>query len=254
MRRAGLIVAAAVGGLSIAAAALWLVAFRDTADPVSVGEAVTSFRSDTEPAPHTTSPIPEGVYVYATHGYERTDALNGVVHRYPRRSTIAVRATGCGITLTWRVLEGRSTRWTNCVTPAGWMLHSQDERHTFFGHTQRTTYVCEDTFIRPVSTSVGDRWSVSCTTGDTLEKGTASVVGTTTSDVGGSQAELQDIAKSTAFTGSIRGTSQYDFWFDRTGVPVRIVMISHTTNGSPIGDVHYSEVVTLRLLSLEPRR
>ena len=235
--------------------AVWFLAFRDTAEPVTVGEAVTSFRTDTESASGSTSPIPEGVYVYATRGYEHTDALNGVTHRYPTRSTIAVRARGCGTTLTWRVLQGRSTTWTYCTTPSGWVLHSQDERHTFFGHTERTTYVCEDTLIRPTTTAVGDTWSVSCATGDTLEKGGATLVAATMLSIGGAHVAARDIRKTTTFTGSIRGTSRYDFWFgDRTGVPVRIVMVSHTTNGSPIGDVHYSEVVALRLLALEPRR
>jgi hypothetical protein len=31
-------------------------------------------------------------------------------------------------------------------------------------------------------------------------------------------------------------------------------MISHTTNDSPVGDVHYEEDVTLVLTSLKPRR
>src|SRR5262249_1150160 len=158
-------------------------------------------------------------------------------HSYPPRSTIAVRATGCGMTLNWRVLHGRSTRWTYCVTSAGWVLHSQDERHTFFGHNERTTYVCEDTLIRPAATSVGDHWTGSCTTGEGLERGAATVVSTATFEVEGSQVHARDVRKTTTFTGSIRGMSRYDFWFDeQTGVPVRVVMVSHTTNGSPIGD------------------
>jgi hypothetical protein len=37
-------------------------------------------------------------------------------------------------------------------------------------------------------------------------------------------------------------------------MPVRIVMVSRTTNDSPVGDVHYEEDVTLLLMSLTPRR
>jgi hypothetical protein len=67
---------------------------------------------------------------------------------------------------------------------------------------------------------------------------------------------VRHVRKVTAFTGSIRGSSRYDFWFqarDRLP-PVRIVMRSHTTNDSPVGDVHYEEDVTLVLNSLTPRR
>lgn len=242
------------GALAIAGVGLWLAVFRDTAEPVSVAEAVTSFRADTEPTP-TTSAIPEGVYVYATDGYEKTDALTGVTHRYPRRSTIVVAPADCGLSLDWRVLKGRSTTWIFCVTGGGWNLHSQDERHTFFGRTESTTYVCQNTPIRPSTLSLGSRWDVSCTTGDARESGTGTVVARERVRVAGSAVATRHVRKTTTFSGAIRGTSRYDFWFhERVGVPVKIIMSSRTTNDSPVGDVHYDEDVTLVLRSLTPRR
>jgi len=74
-------------------------------------------------------------------------------------------------------------------------------------------------------------------------------------DVAGTSVGAWHIRKSTVFRGAIRGASVYDFWFaERAAVPVRIRMVSHTTNDSPVGDVHYDENVTLRLRSLTPRR
>lgn len=72
-----------VGGLALAAVAAWLFLFRDSAEPVTVDDAVTSFRTETEPTPAAPSPIPERVYVYATSGYETTDARlpASVMHR-----------------------------------------------------------------------------------------------------------------------------------------------------------------------------
>jgi hypothetical protein len=240
----------------LVAVSTWLVAFRDTAEPVSVNEAVTSFRTETETTPHEPPPIPEGVYVYATEGFEKTDALTGVTHRYPRRSTITVAATGCGVSLTWRVLGGRSTEWLYCVVPQGFLLERQDERHTFYGRTERTTYTCETTPIKPAEPSVGMRWRVvDCGTGDTKERGVARVVGLPRVRVGAVTVRTVHVRKTTTFTGAIRGTSRHDIWFDAdSSVPVKLAMVSRTTNGSPIGDVHYEEVVALRLTSLEPRR
>jgi hypothetical protein len=254
VRRAGILAAGVVGVLAIAGVGVWLAFFRDTAEQVTVGEAVTSFRTETE-TPAAATPIPPGVYVYATRGYETTDALTGVTHRYPGRSTITVTAADCGVNLMWRVLKGRSTEWTFCVTGDGWELRAQDERHTFFGRTEATTYTCEDTPIRPVGTAVRS-WPVSCTTGDAAETGIAKVVPGAVLRVGDTLFPVRHVSKVTAFTGSIRGSSRYDFWFhvgDRLP-PVRIVMISHTTNDSPVGDVHYEEDVTLVLTSLKPRR
>jgi hypothetical protein len=97
---------------------------------------------------------------------------------------------------------------------------------------------------------------VSCSTGDATESGVARVVAGAVLRVGDMLFAVRHVRKVTAFTGSIRGSSRYDFWFqarDRLP-PVRIVMRSHTTNDSPVGDVHYEEDVTLVLNSLTPRR
>jgi hypothetical protein len=254
VRRAGLIAAGVVGVLVLAGLGAWLALFRDTAEPVSVEDAVTSFRTDTE-ATSALSPIGPGVYVYATRGYEETDALTGVTHRYPLRSTITVAAAECGMSLTWRVLKGRSTDWTFCVTDEGWDLRSQDERHMFFGHTETTTYTCENTPIRPVGPNLTS-WPVTCSTGDAEETGVARVVPGPILRIRDALYPVRHVRKATAFTGSVRGSARYDFWFHkRLGIPpLRIAMISRTTNDSPVGDVHYQEEVRLTLLSFRPRR
>jgi hypothetical protein len=252
VRRAGIVAAGILGVLAIAGVGVWVALFRDTAEPVTVGEAVTSFRTGTDTTPPAASSIPPGVYVYATRGYEKTDALTGVTHRYPLRSTITVTAADCGLSLTWRVLKGRSSEWTFCVTGDGWELRTQDERHTFFGRTETTTYTCENT---PVDAAVRS-WPVSCTTGNATETGVARVVPGAILRIGDMLFPVRHVRKVTAFTGSIRGSSRYDFWFQARDQlpPVRIVMISRTTNESPVGDVHYEEDVTLVLTSSKPRR
>ncbi len=166
------------------------------------------------------------MYVYATSGFEKTDALTGVTHRYPRRSTITVEPAECGMSLTWRVLDGRSTAWTYCVTDDGWMLRSQDERHTFFGRTERTTYVCDDTPIRPRVVSTAS-WPVTCSTETSQERGSARVVSRDLVRVGGERVAVEHIRKTTTISGDIRGTARHDLWFDsRSGIPVKVVMTS----------------------------
>ena len=254
MSRAAFIAAGVVAGIAILGVAAWFFLLRDATRPVGVEEAVTSFRTETELAPEGPSPIPEGVYVYETEGFEKTDALTGRTHRYPMRSTIAVRRAECGVSLLWRVLEGRSTEWTYCVTPDGWELRSQDERHTFFGRTERTTYLCSDTPIRPRA-AVPTRWDVSCATDGADEAGVGLIVGQDTLKVGGASVVTEHVRKRTTFSGDIRGFARHDLWFDtRSGFPVKMVMVSRTTNDSPVGDVTYDEDVTLILTSLEPRR
>jgi hypothetical protein len=247
--RAGIGVA---GGLAVAALAGWFFFLRDVAEPTTVGEAVTNFRGTEHGG---ASPVPAGVYVYRTDGFEKTDALTGVTHRYPKRSTITVTGDPCGVQMRWDVLEGRSTVWTFCIGSDGWALASQDERHTFFGRTEHTDYACTDSTVRPAGDVEGTTSPVSCATSDAEERGTARVVGHRRLGAGGREVPTVRLRKTSVYTGAIRGTSTYDFWLDRkTGVPVGVRMVSRTTNDSAVGDVHYEEVVMLRLVSLRPRR
>jgi hypothetical protein len=252
MSRGGIVAAGALAVVAVAGAAAWWFVLRDPTEPVDVEEAVTSFRTETEPGG--SSPIPEGVYVYDTDGFEKTSALTGKTHRYPKRSTITVTTTGCGARLLWQVLDGRSTEWVYCVTDDGWDVASQDERHTFFGTTERTTYTCESTPIRPTA-SPHSRWHVHCATDSAEEFGVGRLLGTERMRVAGNPVVAEHVSKKTTFSGEIRGFAKHDLWFDsKTGVPVKVVMVSRTTNDSPVGEVTYDEDVTLVLTSLEPRR
>jgi len=248
------IVAAVLAGIAVAGFAAWYLVFRDVAEPTTVGEAVTSFRGQTDQVPGP-SPVPVGVYVYATHGFEKTDALTGVTHRYPLRSTITVTKDPCGVQMRWDVLKGRSTTWTFCIGADGWVMTKQDERHTFFRVTEATTYVCSDAPFRSPGDMPGRRLRVTCATPSAKEFETQWVVGRESVPVRGKRVGAVHVRQTSTFGGDIHGVSAYDIWLDReSGVPVRLVMTSRTTNDSPVGDVHFEEVVTLRLTSLTPRR
>lgn len=252
MSRGGIVAAGAIVTAAVVGAAAWWFVLRDPTEPVDVEEVVTSFRTETEPG--SSSPIPEGVYVYETDGFERTDALTGKTHKYPKRSTLTVTAADCGARLLWQVLDGRSTEWVYCVTNDGWEVASQDERHTFFGTTERTTYGCENTLVLPAEGGP-TRWGVSCTTGDADETGVGVAIGAARFDVGGTKVVAEHVRRTTSFSGEIRGFAEHDIWFDsKSGVPVKMRMVSRTTNDSPVGDVTYDEDVTVVLTALEPRR
>ncbi|MCZ7590495.1 MAG: hypothetical protein M5U27_16895 [Gaiella sp.] len=247
-----------VGTAAVAAVAAagvlgaWWFLLRDVAEPATVGEAVAAYRQDGAGGRST---IPPGVYVYATDGSERVDALGGTTHRYPRTSTITVSAVPCGVRLRWDVLRGRSTAWTVCTGASGWTERSSHERHTFFGVTDATTYRCNGTPFRPAGDRPGTTFTVDCSTGKATEQGTGRVVRRQTVRVGGTPVPAVQVRTTTSFAGDTTGSATNDFWLAReTGLPVRIGMVSRTTTGSLVGDVHYEERVSLRLVSLTPRR
>jgi hypothetical protein len=254
----GWLAAGAVGVAAVAvsvAVGVWFFVRRDVAEPASVKDAIVAFREQEAAGAVRQSPIPTGVYVYATDGFERTDALGGVTHRYPATSSITVTADPCGVRLRWDVLRGRYTTWTACVRPEGWLQRTRDERHTFFGIADETIYRCTDTPFRPAGDTPGTAFTVSCTTGSATEHGRGRVVGREKLGVGDAEVECAHVRTVTTFGGATTGSATFDFWLARdTGLPVRVTMVSRTTNGSLIGDVHYDEDVSLELTSLTPRR
>lgn len=255
MGRTGCFVLALVAAAILAGAAIGLLlVLTRSAEPATVEDAVAAFRAELAGRPPADEPLPEGVYVYATDGYEKTDALTGVTNRYPSRSTIIVTRDACGYRMRWDVTDGRSTTWTVCTGPDGWTLASQDERHTFFGRTERTTYTCVDTPFRPLSLDPGVVFTVRCQTASSQERGTGRVVGRETLRVGDVESETIAIERSTRLSGKARGVTTHEVWLARTGVPVQLVMRTETVNDSPVGEVRYEEAVSLRLESLEPRR
>jgi hypothetical protein len=171
---------------------------------VTVAEAVTSFRTDTEPSSGGRSPIREGVYVYETNGFERADALTGKTHRYPKSSTITVTAADCGVSLHWQVLDA--------ADGVGLLR----ERRV----AGRAPHLFPEQATRAERRSVGEgpeRWAVSCTTGTADETGVGHA-GQERVEVGG-KAVLPGTQEDDVL-GEIRGFETRP-WFDRVRRPRR---------------------------------
>ena len=240
----------------VVVAAGWQLFLHDTAEPATVNDAVRRFRQDAMAATERERPgLVPGVYVYATSGSEKVDALGGTRHDYPARTTITVTRGGCGWKLRWEGLKTRSTTWERCSTSKGDVVRTTRETHRFFGTTQHTDYACGSTLERPAGDPVGKTWPFRCTTDGSTQKGAGRVVGRGLLSVGGARVAFVHVRWETVLVGKTSGTSEQDEWLDRaSGLPLRIILASETTTGSLIGDVHYQERVDLRLTSLLPRR
>jgi hypothetical protein len=249
--RRGFAALAALAVVAGALAAVWAFVLRDDSEPVSVEEAVESFEVGT-PEPRAGPGPDPGVYVYATTGGERIDALIGSSHDYPAETTITVEQGGCGVLLRWAPLVGRSTTWELCPEDGALSLAGYRETHTFFGQTERTSYRC-----RP-----GSAWSTlepaptrSCTTGETDEASSVDVLSTgEVVEIGGTAAGVVHVRTELNLTGRTTGTGVIESWLLENGLPARLVIRNDNSSESPIGDVHYTEEADLQLLSTEPQR
>lgn len=237
-------------------AVVWLAVFRDTAEPVSVEQAVADFRSEAATGPpEAWGDVLGGVYVYATEGFEEVDALFGSRHDYPPETSITVASGGCGVLLRWEPLEDRSTTWELCPGKESWAIAGYREVHTFFRSTRRTSYRCEPGSLWwPPRTDPGFTWKRRCSTGEITEAATGEVLGS--EPVGRAERiAATHLSLTTRLDGTTRGTGTFDVWLaEATGFPMRIAFTNDNRTSSPIGDVRYSERVELTLTSLEPER
>lgn len=252
MRRRILIGLGAVAAIAIAAAVVWGLVLRERAEPASVDEAVARFR---EEGRRSGTPIPAGVYLYATTGTESISALGGRRHRYPRRSSLTVTAGGCGMQLRWDVLRTRRTTWEVCPEDDGQRLAESVEAHNFVGRDDVTRWRCDATAWLPSDLTAGSATPHRCDGGDTVQRGLVTVIGVETLTVAGVPVETVRLRVDAAETGAARGPLLEERWLEpATGLPVRIRYRVRTENASPIGDVTFEERYELRLLSLRPRR
>jgi hypothetical protein len=222
----------------------------DTATPVSIADVVARFRQQA----HSREGF-DGVYVYVTRGDESIDALGGAHHRYPQRTSITAVGVKCGLRLHWDALKERTATWTLCTTPRGLELRGFAVSHRFFGQGDSTSYACAGSVLLPVNESVGAESPFRCRSDRGREIGTAKVVAFEAVPVGSAQREAVHVQTVAKVSGGDHGTETTDWWFDvRSGLPLQIGLVSGTSRGFALGDIHYREDATLRLVSTTPLR
>lgn len=230
------------------------VVLRDTAAPAALDDVLARYRAAAEAGG---SPVPAGVYLYATRGSESVSALGGATHRYPVRSTLTVTEAPCGMDLRWDALRTRSVTWRVCAAGPGGRtqrLRGWSERHQFFGQDDSTDWTCPDAAWLVAGAAPGDERPYRCDGGDTVQRGTLTVVGTEWLDVRGARVRAVRLRIVEDDSGGARGRVEEERWLEeQTGLPLRLRYRVRSVNDSPIGDVTFTEEYDLRLLSLEPR-
>jgi hypothetical protein len=267
-----LVVVAIVGGV------YWYLHVRTdhTTTAISVDQAVKDFRGasgptttaappgptttaaapdTTAPGPTTTAPAPvqpaPGVYRYTTTGSDSVDALGGASHQYPATSTITVTAEGCATTQRWAPAEERWDEITSCADGNGVQLQRFVAFHRFFGSDDVETSTCNGA-PRPIGAPAGTAWVTQCLTGDDTDTRTGTVVGTEQMTVDGAPVSVEHVAV-TIDDGDARDTQRTETWYlAGTDLVVRRVSDIATTEGSPVGDVDYTEHYEIALDSLSP--
>ncbi|HEX6424884.1 MAG TPA: hypothetical protein VFZ79_15480 [Acidimicrobiales bacterium] len=246
-----------------------VVVLRDPARPVSVEDAVDTYRdrddvADGDGGAHATgAPPPAGVYVYTTTGSEKVDALGGITHTYPATSTITVTADGDGcLAFRWAPLEQRRDEEVLCPDDdGGWSRVSTTLHHSFLDQDETRVSACDGPGFVPAPDGDGElAWSCesegSGRSGESLAEGTGRVVGTDTVAVEGVERAALHVRYEDEVTGETAGSGTLDRWYARDRFPLLLREVSSATSSSEtvIGTVTYQEDYELVLASWEPQR
>jgi hypothetical protein len=233
----------------VVAAGAVLLAFRDSATPVTeedVTGALVTVVGGGEPGDY-------GLYTYATDGFEQTDALTGALHEYPAETYLTIQPGGCGEIAAWQPLREHRTEWDFCAdgSLAGWTSFTE-----WFGVRNTDPWVCTD----PVApgTKPGDVWRTRCTNTNpehpAEQYAEYTVIGIETVSVDAQDVDTLHVRMTATSTGWIEGTLVSDTWtLPDTNLVVRRTWDYSTVQDTAVGKVHYDEQYEVLLTSLSPR-
>ena len=236
---AGAVVVVLLAGVAVA----WWVLTRPPR-PVSVNDAVNKFRTTQPTAPATARPAvlpahpPVGVYVYATKGSERVSA--GIVHHYPKQTTVTISVSGCGLQVRWDALAGRRSVAQLCVRDNGWQLVTYTDVHKFLYMEDVHSYACDS------PTPVAGGLASTCRGSDTVLTSTVQRLETT----GG----LRHVRVVQHGTGKSTSNGTIDAWLLPNGLPQRLDITDHGAQVVLGSTVTYDEKASFTLTSQTPRR
>ena len=229
--------------------------------PVTARAAATE-RASAPSAPPSSSASPaaepelqEGVYTFATEGFEATNALGGARHDYPKETPVTLRRSECGWTQRWQPLRERWDESAMCRTDVGLDVRTFTTYHEFFQKSQQQQFDCpEGSSVFRRDAPAGATWSWRCTAGSSAIDTVVTVVGPEAVVVEGREVPATKVHYESTLTGANRGTQVQDRWIRSDGLNLRIKTDIDAQSDSPFGVVHYEEHYVTTLAQLEPRR
>jgi hypothetical protein len=198
----------------------------------------------------------DGIYRYATEGFERIGGPLPGRLTYPSTTTITVESFGCTLSERWEARPERYAEWRYCVNGTTWRLRSVTDYHEFFGNAQRRVYRCSGRPVpRPAQIEAGFRWTDRCRARQTTAVARGEVIGIERVTVAGTRVPAVHLRVRTRLGGDVRGSYTMDSWLRRTdGLLLRRTFGSDSRVKAIVGAVPAHEEYELRLRSLQPRQ
>ena len=229
--------------------------FRENATPTTGATAGEHAGVPASTAAELVAELPNpGVYLYRTTGFESIDAVGGSRHDYPEQTTITVVRQGCGVMLTWDVLQERSDMWNLCVEDEGIALTTEGLAfHQFFGQSRTEPLTCDRTVVLvPDDGEPRPPVQLSCLLGENQWAPAWEVLGYDRLTVGTEIVPVRHVRMTVADDDEYWEHVVVDWYLDENGLPVKVQAVKQSLSDTAYGDVEYDEVYTIELLSRTP--
>jgi hypothetical protein len=198
---------------------------------------------------------PEGVYTYATSGYEQI-SLAGARHDYPSQSFATVRhGSGCQWGFEHRVIQEHVETHVYCSEPDALAFLQETDQVTFFGQTNTRTYRCDPPEITAhLGDGVGSSRQFNCRSdsGGQLSA-RVSYLGREPVAIDGVAVSALHVVVDSQISGDVHGSSRTELWLHpQTGLALR-EEISVKSHSPAFGTtVDYEEKASYALEHLVP--
>jgi hypothetical protein len=192
----------------------------------------------------------EGVYRYATDGYEELDA-RGSHRRFPQQTVQTVHHTSDGYRHLWEPIEERRDEYVLSTANDPHVLVTTATSRSFFGQQRDQRFTCTPSDVGPRG------WVARCEdgTGGTRMTVTTRVEGTERRTVRGADVEVVRLHVVAELTGETEGRRTSTTWTRvGDGLLVATEVDGEVEADGPFGRVRYRESYTLDLLDPEPAR
>jgi hypothetical protein len=206
-----------------------------------------------------------GVYEYQGSG---TETLSNPPRSQPEGplvpGTVTLGADGC-----WTQRLDYSTNhyreWDYCATDTELTQTGTrvSQRWDFgsFGIENLSTIECRPPgVVMTAGMAIGDEWRSTCrgdntqTSGTTVSVGAHRLIGVEQLDVGGTRVEAFHFRDARTVSEAQKGTEDFDMWFDRSGLLLKVTQRIEIESSSPLGNVTYTQQSEFSLVSTTPRR
>jgi len=198
---------------------------------------------------------PEGVYTYATSGYEQI-SLAGARHDYPSQSFATVRhGSGCQWGLEHRVIQEHIETHLYCSEPDALAFLQETDQVTFFGQANTRTYRCDPPEITAhLGDGVGSSRRFTCRSdGGGQLSATVSYLGRDRVAIDGVAVSGLHVVVESQISGDVHGSSRIELWLHpQTGLALREGIYVKSRSPALGTTVDYQEKASYALEHLVP--